>query len=276
MKHGVRNLIIFAVVTVACGWVGIAVNDVTDAEKPMEGLGTLVWLMSPLATHLLLRAFGGDGWRGAGFGLGGRKAWPMYLAAIWMTLLATAVALGVAVALGIVTLPGTVAGSEALIATVGAALAAAAVKNIFEEGAWRGYLTPQLEALRVPAPLAWVVTGVIWAGWHIPYYLYFLDPQELARQTTLSPVALIGLALLILPLQAIAYGELRLRSGSIWPAWLMHTVANAVGTLLFVGGVVTPISGLGALLSPGTEGVIYGVLLGAFGLALWRGRKRDE
>ena len=276
MKHGVRNLILFAVVTLTCGFVGAGVNALTGAEKPMEGLGTLVWLMSPLATHLLLRAFGGDGWRGAGFGLGGRKAWPAYLAAIGMTLLATAIAFVVALALGIVTLNGAPGGSEALIATVGAALAAAAVKNIFEEGAWRGYLTPQLEALRVPAPLAWVVTGVIWAGWHIPYYLYFVDPQELARQTTLSPVALIGLALLILPLQSIAYGELRLRSGSIWPAWLMHTVANAVGTLLFVGGFVAPVSGLSALLSPGTEGIVYGVLLGAFGLALWRARKRDE
>ncbi len=273
MKPSWRNLILFALVTLGSGFVGAGVNALAGAENPMEGPGTLIWLTGPLIAQLLLRAFGGDGWRESGFGLGGLKAWPTYLAAIWAPLLTAAIALAVAVALGIVS-PNALTSGDAALTAFGVAFAAAAVKNIFEEGAWRGYLTPKLEALRAPAPLTWIVTGVIWASWHIPYYLYFLDPQELAKQTTLGPAALTGLALLMLPLQSIAYGELRLRSGSIWPAWLMHTIANALSTLLFVGGLLTPVAGLSALLSPGTEGIVYGVVLGGIGLALWRARIR--
>ncbi len=274
MSPSWRNLILFALVTLGCGFVGAGVNALAGAENAMEGPGTLIWLTGPLVAHLLLRAFGGDGWRDTGFGLGGLKAWPTYLAAIWVPLLTAAVALGVAILLGIVSPNAQTGGADAVLTALGGAFVAAAVKNIFEEGAWRGYLTPKLEALRAPAPLTWIVTGVIWASWHIPYYLYFLDPRELAKQTTLGPAALTGLALLMLPLQSIAYGELRLRSGSIWPAWLMHTIANALSTVLFVGGLLTPVAGLSALLSPGTEGIVYGLVLGGIGLALWRARIR--
>ncbi len=274
MRASWRNIVIFALVVVGAGFGGVLVNRATGAADSMEGLGTLIWLVSPFVANLLLRAFGGDGWRDAGFGPGGRGAWPVYVAALVVPVMVAAAALAVALATGVVRL--TVAATEWRTAAlvVGGVFAGSAAKNVFEEFAWRGYLTPRLEALGVSAALGWAITGVIWASWHIPYYLYFLDRQDLAQLTTLSPEALIALALLLLPLQASAYAELRLWSGSVWPAWLMHGVANALSLPLVAGGFVTGATGLGVVLSPGTEGVLYSVLMGAVGLALYRRRRR--
>ncbi len=272
MTSSWRNIVIFSLVVFGGGFLGVVVNRATGAANPMEGLGTLIWLVSPLVANLLLRWLGGDGWRDAGFGLGDRRAWPAYLAALVVPVLVAGVALAAALAAGVVTFNAAAMDGGVVVAAVGTAFAGSAVKNVFEEFAWRGYLTPRLEALRVAAPLAWLITGVIWAGWHIPYYLYFFDQQALAQHTSLSPVGLILLALVLLPLQAIVYAEIRLWSGSVWPTWLMHGVANALSLPLVAGGFVSSATGFGIILAPGTEGVLYSLLMGAVGLALWRAR----
>lgn len=274
MKPATRNIVIFALIVLTCGFVGIAVDQVLVPASRMEGLGVLIWLISPLVASLLLRAFGGDGWRDFGLGLGQSPYWPAYLAAMLIPFATTLLVLGLALGFGAVTATLPAGGYEALLAVFGVAFAGSAVKNLFEEFAWRGYLTPRLDALQVRPIIGWAVTGLIWASWHIPYYFYFLDPETLASQTSLSPIGLIGLALVLLPLQSIAYSELRLRSGSVWPAWLLHTVANALAAALFLSGAVSVPGGLGVLLSPGTEGVLYSVVMGLFGLALWRTRTR--
>ena len=56
-----------------------------------------------------------------------------------------------------------------------ASAVATVLKNVAEEGAWRGYLTPALIGRRLPDPWIWLVVGMIWGLWHIPYYLWFLD-----------------------------------------------------------------------------------------------------
>lgn len=272
MKSSWRNLVIFGLVVLGAGFLGIVVNQATGAANPMEGAGTLIWLVSPFMANLLLRWLGGDGWRDAGFGLGHQRAWLAYLAAFVIPVVVAGVALAVALLAGVVTLNPAAMDWGLVAAAIGTTFAGSAVKNIFEEFAWRGYLTPKLEALRVAAPLAWLITGVIWASWHIPYYLYFLDPQALAEHTSLTPVALILLALLLLPLQASAYAEIRLWSGSVWPTWLMHGIANALSLPLVASGFTSSATGLGIILAPGTEGVLYSLLMGAIGLALWRVR----
>jgi membrane protease YdiL (CAAX protease family) len=147
------------------------------------------------------------------------------------------------------------------------------VKNIFEEFAWRGYLASRLEHTPAGTRLKALITGWVWAGWHIPYYLYFLDRSALQSQTALSMPALIGLAFLIMPGQALLYNELRLISGSVWPAWLMHNAANALSFALVTGGSVAVSNRfVHVLLTPGTEGILYSLLAGLLGWYLHRRR----
>ena len=75
------------------------------------------------------------------------------------------------------------------------------MKNIFEEFAWRGYLTPRLDAAKVHPLLNHLIVGILWWSWHLPYYYYFLDRSHIeSLHATSMPVFLfIGLFDLILP-----------------------------------------------------------------------------
>jgi membrane protease YdiL (CAAX protease family) len=247
-------------------------------ENPMEGLGMLFWLIAPLAANLLLRSLGKDGWKDFGLRPNIKGGWIWYPAALLIIPLVVLATLGLGKMFGAVSLSGfSRMGFNALTPLMAAAFGGAAVKNIFEEFAWRGYLTPRFEALGVHPFLSSLLTGFIWAGWHIPYYLYYLDRSELRAHTSLSIPIFIILAFLVLPFHALAYGELRLLSKSVWPAWLLHTVANAVTLPLLSAGFVTLGTGFtGTLLSPGTEGIVLSLLMGSVGLGLCFYRRRRD
>ena len=102
MKPATRNIVIFALIVLTCGFVGIAVDQVLVPPSRMEGLGVLIWLIGPLVASLLLRAFGGDGWRDFGLGLGQSPYWPAYLAAVLIPFATTLLVLGPALGFGAV------------------------------------------------------------------------------------------------------------------------------------------------------------------------------
>ena len=81
-KRAIRNLVIFSVVALSCGFVGITLDRLSPPQDPMQGLGALVWLVSPLAANLLLRLVGGDGWKDFGLRPNLRSGWVWYLVAL--------------------------------------------------------------------------------------------------------------------------------------------------------------------------------------------------
>lgn len=278
MQKTIRNLIIFTIVAVGGGFVGVAVNRLNPPQDPMQGLGTLIWLVSPLAVSLLLRALAGDGWKDFGIAFQLKASWRWYLATPIMILLVSLIPLGLGMLVGTLSIaPLTAQMWNSLLVMFGTGLVGSMVKNIFEEFAWRGYLTPRFAALKLHPILNALFTGLIWASWHIPYYLYFFSRQELQKYTPLSIPAFILVAFLILPLQAFAYGELRLLSKSVWPAWLLHTLANAATLALISSGFVTIQRDLlGVLFSPGTDGLLHSLLMGVIGFGLWQVRRRQN
>lgn len=278
MNKTLRNLIIFTVVAIGGGFLGIALDRLSPPPDPMQGLGVLVWLVSPLAANLLLRALGGDGWKDFGLGLNLKSGWMWYLVALLIIPLVTLPTLGLGALFGVVSLSGfATQGISAFLSLMGAAFGAAMAKNIFEEFAWRGYLTPRFEALKLHPFVNSILTGFIWAGWHVPYYLYFLDRAVLQEHTSLSVPAFILLAFLVMPFHALAYGELRLLSKSVWTVWLLHNVANAISlTLISNGFVILTRDFSGVLLSPGTEGIVHSLLMGLIGLGLYQYRRRTS
>jgi len=175
-----------------------------------------------------------------------KAGWRWYLAALLSVPLVVGLTLGLGAGLGTTALPGfATRGLGAFLALAGVAFAASLAKNGFEEFAWRGYLTPRFEALKLNPFVNYLLTGLIWAGWHIPYWLYFLDRAVLEANTTLNVTTFILVAFSLLPLQAITYGELRRLSHSVWPGVLMHTVANALSFTLLSDGFAEVNRGLG-------------------------------
>ena len=89
----------------------------------------------------------------------------------------------------------------------------------------------------------------------------------------------VGLFVLCFFLGAIAnsivYGEIRMQTDSVWPAFLMHAVSNAVNNTLLLQGFVKMASGKELLVSLGIGGIlgiVFFTLAGA-GMHLMRRRR---
>ncbi|MGA2905634.1 MAG: CPBP family intramembrane glutamic endopeptidase [Candidatus Korobacteraceae bacterium] len=94
-----------------------------------------------------------------------------------------------------------------------------------EEFGWRGYL--QLRLFPAQPLLSAVVTGLIWAAWHLPVNLrgYNFPQNPVVGALFVFPVAAIFLS--------IIFGWLVLKTGSIWSSSLAHAATNALGASLF-------------------------------------------
>ncbi|MCZ1267978.1 type II CAAX prenyl endopeptidase Rce1 family protein [Paenibacillus taichungensis] len=89
-----------------------------------------------------------------------------------------------------------------------------------EELGWRGYMLTRLINARVPRPV--LTSGIIWGVWHLPVMLfanYYSGPYP-ALSVILFMISVTSFSYLI--------SRLRLTTGSIWPAILLHACWNAV------------------------------------------------
>lgn len=274
MNRPLRDILIFAVATAAVGWIGLGLNSLTGATNPMEGLGTLVWLAGPALVGLALSIFAGGWVRRLGLDLGGARAAPFYVLAILATPVVFALVAFLGLATGAMRFGVTSMGMFGGLVLAG--LSAAAVKNVFEELAWRGFLTPRFVEAGVPRLANHVLTGLIWASWHVPYWLFFVDREAIVSNSGLTLGPFVALAFVTLPMQAIFYGELRLATGSVWPVFLLHTVANGLESALLTGGLLMADGPWATVLGPSTGGVVYSLLLCVLGLTMagWTGAKR--
>jgi len=93
-----------------------------------------------------------------------------------------------------------------------------------EELGWRSFLVPAL-ARRMSFGWTAVVSGVIWAAWHVPL-IVLADYNAGTPAWYAVPCFAVGVISL-----SVAFAWLRLRSGSFWPAAILHASHN-----LFVQG----------------------------------------
>ncbi len=276
MNKTIRNIIIVALFTVGGGWLGIWLNNVTgNTMPPMQSLGVLVWLATPALSGIFLRAFGGDGWKDSGFGLNLLSSWKWYLTAILVYPLASLITFGLAALFGIASADGfATQGFSAYLSAAGVVFVGSLMKNIFEEFAWRGYLTPRLDAAKIHPMLNHFIVSILWMSWHLPYYYYYLDRDILNSAITTSiPVFLITGYIVMFP-TAILFGELRLLSKSVWPVFILHNVINALSMPLLINGFIEVKGPLGFIFSPTNEGVITAILFGVAGWMLYQYRMK--
>jgi CAAX protease family protein len=108
--------------------------------------------------------------------------------------------------------------SFVLTATLGTVLSC--VSAFGEELGWRGYMLTRLIVAGIPRPV--LVSGVIWALWHVPLIL--------SGQYAAGTHPWLSAVLFVIGVIADAYlaAYVRLRSGSVWPAVMYHGAWNAI------------------------------------------------
>ncbi len=261
-----RNIVVYVIAVLALSTLGglIAYGETGELGSPdaAESAGMLLFILSPIVVASLLRWFGKDGWADAGlrFRFKGNGRWYAFSLVLFPALSAVAVGLG-ALTGALTFAPG--AASEFAVAFA-ATLVVRVVFALFEEFGWRGYLEPRLQNLGVSAGRRHLMVAAVWGLWHIPYVLV------VDLMTDLSLAAYIPLFLVAVVPMSFIYGIVRERTASVWPAVLMHGMANAVAFPLLMPEVVAETNEVWFAARP--EGLVMLAGLTAVAVVMWRRR----
>lgn len=246
--------------------VSIPLYILISTSGGLEGAGEgyalpLMWapaLAGLVTTFIFQRNFRGMGW-----GLGKIK---YYIVAYFLPILYGLIAYGVIWLFGLGDLNTSLLGDNwisSVLSTLTGGVLLAALLALGEEIGWRGLLVPQLARFNSFARAA-LISGIIWGIWHIPLVIGggYSSGAPTWWAVACFMVHITGMS--------FAFAWLRLGSGSIWPAVLMHAVHNTfIQSILDVITVKTDNTayfttefGLGL--------AIMGVIVG---LIFWRARR---
>ncbi|MGI9597318.1 MAG: CPBP family intramembrane glutamic endopeptidase [Acidimicrobiales bacterium] len=240
------SVLVFVVSVLALGWLGPVLDRATGSEVG-NGPGTILWIMLPAGTALLLR-LRRDGWSDAGFEPSYRSARPWYRLAelFYPALIAVVIVSGLATDRLNLVDGDNVAGRLILLLLAG--LIPSTITAILEEFGWRGFLVPRLQAAGVGRWSNHLIVGLVWGAWHLPYLSAFWDFTD-ESLLTLAPRFLIATVV-----AAVLYGEIRLATNSVWPAVVMHATANIVAAPFVSGEITTFAEPFPWLYSPSVDG----------------------
>jgi membrane protease YdiL (CAAX protease family) len=138
------------------------------------------------------------------------------------------------------------------------------ISGLFEEIGWRGLLVPELAKVTSFTKTA-VISGIVWAAWHMPgIFLAGLSGD------TPAGYAAAWFAVMIVAL-SFPMAWLTLKSGSLWPAALLHASHN-----LFVLGIFDQLTGKSRLTPfvTGEYGIGLALTLLVVAYVVWR-RQQD-
>jgi membrane protease YdiL (CAAX protease family) len=104
--------------------------------------------------------------------------------------------------------------------------------SLGEEIGWRGLLVPELAKMTSFTKTAFI-SGVVWAAWHMPGI--FLADLNSAGTPDWYAAAMFALMIIAI---SFPFAWLTLKSGSLWPAVLLHTTHN-----IFIQGFFDRLTG---------------------------------
>jgi len=261
-RRTIRNIVFFTLLVNVLAWLGPVLGG--DPVEP--GPGFLLWGIAPLASCLIVRAVTRD-WGDLGIRPRFRTHWPWYGVSLLSYPAAIALALGLGAAQNVVRFQGFTwpAFTQAFLP----ALVLYFVFAAFEEFGWRGYLAPKMYSLGLNVFLAHALVAVLWASWHLPY-IRFLSAYSSEGLGAYLPRFYLGCYAFTL-----VYGEIRLRTRSVWPAVAMHWFGNSIANPLVAQFVLLE-PGREALGSPGVDGLWPIVFFVCLGVGLYLARVRTE
>jgi len=213
----------------------------------------LMWVptLASVVARLTLRESFAD----VSFRLGGRRGWHSLGFALSFPVVVGLVAYGAAWASGLAqfvgptqalgrTVPPLLGFAITLLLAETIGLLANVLLAAGEEIGWRGYMLTRLIDAGMPQPL--LMSGLIWGLWHVPLILagiYAAGPLPL-----LSAALFMGAAIS----SSYVFARLRLATGSVWPAVVLHAAWNSVIQGPFDGAT----AGAGRLVWTGESGIL--------------------
>jgi membrane protease YdiL (CAAX protease family) len=118
-----------------------------------------------------------------------------------------------------------------------------------------------------------MLTALIWGTWHIPYWLFFLGNDVISSYTSIGMTWFIILGFIGLFPMALVFGELRLKTNSVWPVYIAHSITNVLSAQLILEGFFKFKPNTEIIFSPNLDGMIMMILFWVVGL--WMLRKQN-
>lgn len=264
-----RNVAIFSLAAISCGWIGVGLNQLLGEPSNLESLGSLIFIATPIVCMILLRLFAGDSWKDLPLrpNFKQNSRWYLFAIAVYP------VVIGITLLIG--KLCGWVDVSKfsfaAYLPVLGAAFLPEFFKNIFEESVWRGYLTVKMEQLAKNEWVIYLVVALVWQAWHLPYYLVLLDDAFLATFFPYGEAMFVLVSTLVICVWTIMYTEIFFLSRSLLLVVLMHSMNDALNPLISEGFTVISVDKT-LLVSP-LFGIIPTLIYLEIGLYLRKIRK---
>jgi uncharacterized protein len=210
VRHAQRSLMVFFALLVP---LSIVLETLLITGRQSFLIMTL-FAWTPAIASIISRLLLHEGFADVSFRLSGRRG-------LWAILFALVFPIGVgAIAYGIA---WTIGLAEFVLPTQGIAWATLATVILFsagEEIGWRGYLLTRLIDAGVSRPI--LISGLVWSVWHIPLILGG------GYAAGLSPI--LSVAIFVFGVTSVSYvfAYLRLRTGSVWSAIVLHSAWNTI------------------------------------------------
>ena len=268
----IRNIIIFIVVVLLSGWIGVFVDTFIAGQLQGNSLGMAIWLILPLMTSLLLRAFAGDGWDDIGFmpRFKGNIKW--YIISFIIFPIVTFVVIVIGDVTGWIDVSAL--NVQAFSAVFVGGFSFQFIKNFFEESVWRGYLTSKLLKLGIKDFWLYIITGGVWSCWHMAYYLVFLPLSDIQSILAVDRLSFFFIGIVTMTCWTVMYTEIYRLTKSIWPLVILHMVEDSLINPIILGGYIKITQGKEIFISP-IVGIITTMLYLAVGLGIRKYRLKQ-
>ncbi|MGB9939005.1 type II CAAX prenyl endopeptidase Rce1 family protein [Methanosarcina sp.] len=252
-KKVIRNILVFIVIVIGSGWIGVLVDSVLTDQPKGDSPGMGIWLVLPMLAAIAITIFSNGSWKDFGFkpNFKGNVKW--YLIAALIFPVVTAIVLIIGVTIKWIDLSTFDLGP--LVLLFSSTLLINFIIDIFDGPPLYGYLTSQLTRLNLNDWWIYLTVGSVWGMWHLPYYLVFLPETDIQAVLPVSRTIISIVSIITMVFWAVMFIELYRVTASIWPGVVLHMVEDSLINPLIISGYISIVSGKEIFVSP-----IYGII----------------
>lgn len=238
-----------------------------ESDKQFSELDMLGWLLEPAIFATLYLTIGKN-WANAGLSLPTKSQALWFLFALCLPTSLSGIMLLINHITGYLTLePAAIY----QISAIGISLIATMLlKSTIEEFVFRGFLTGHFAQMGYGRLKGHLLTGLIWAVWHLTYWFTLIPADKITNISGLPLPIFAILGFITLPLQSILLGELRLITGSIWAGVMLQTLSHIFLASMITANALPQGNFIAILLTPTNFGILYSSIYALIGLTLWR------
>lgn len=261
----IRNVVVFIVVVILSGWIGVLVGSVLTEQPKGDSPGMGIWLVTPMLAAITITIFSRGNWNDLGFkpNFKGNIKW-YFIAALVFPVVTSIVLI-----IGVITdwIDTSTLDLRPFILVFSSTLLFNFIKNIFDGTPLFSYLTPKLVKLNFNDWKIYLTVGSVWGIWHLPYFLVFLPETDIQAVLPVSRAIIIIFMIITMILWSVMFIELYRVTKSIWPGVVLHMVEDSLINPLVISGFISIAAGKEILISP-IIGIITSILYLLIGLGI--------